>query len=262
MTPNLKPLVTLRVKDGVAYASDQNQPEFPKHFTEFKKTLPHHIDDLKLRLDAFNNSFVQVANDVIQLLIWSKIPSKINFKPVDGDYDLSDRGMVFSVDEKCCLDNYNEISETYYCQTGGCVKQKCAVVSISNNEVDMSKWYCEEHLDKDMGHDGCSGAGVLESARVPLLTLRNRLLKQELREVKSQHSMDVINLKDRIVSYEKENSCLPEKKEVGSEYKAEDYLSKIKEVCDTIDGNLLQMPAAIQAIAALVREFETNTKPL
>lgn len=37
---------------------------------------------------------------------------------------------------------------------------------------------------------------------------------------------------------------------------AEQYLAKIKEVCVHVSGNLLEMPAAIQAIHALVNEFE------
>lgn len=209
---DLKPLVTLRVKDGVAYVSQLKEPNL------IGVSRPSRV---VIERD-FENSFVQVANPEI-LTAWpfgnevDKAFHHALYKPVDGTYNVSDKQMVFSVEEKCCLNNYNEISETYYCQSGGCAKQKCAIVSISNNEVDMSKWYCEEHPDKDMGHDGCSGAGVLESARIPLLVLRNRLLKQELREVKSQHGMDVINLKDCIISSEKDNSSLPEKKEVGSE---------------------------------------------
>jgi hypothetical protein len=41
---------------------------------------------------------------------------------------------------------------------------------------------------------------------------------------------------------------------------ANQYLQKIKEVCEAVDGNLLQMPAALQAIQALIKEFEANIK--
>jgi len=41
---------------------------------------------------------------------------------------------------------------------------------------------------------------------------------------------------------------------------AESYLNKIKEVCEAVNGNLLQMPAAIQAIQALVNEYKQENK--
>jgi hypothetical protein len=38
------------------------------------------------------------------------------------------------------------------------------------------------------------------------------------------------------------------------------YLNKIKEVCEAVDGNLLVMPAAIQAIQALINEYKQESK--
>ncbi len=49
----------------------------------------------------------------------------------------------------------------------------------------------------------------------------------------------------------------------GAKYQeglAEAYLNKIKELCETVNGNLLQMPAAIQAIQALIIEFKQEKK--
>lgn len=44
------------------------------------------------------------------------------------------------------------------------------------------QWFCEDHPDQLMGHDGCHGVGILDEARVPILLNRIRLLKQEARE--------------------------------------------------------------------------------
>lgn len=41
---------------------------------------------------------------------------------------------------------------------------------------------------------------------------------------------------------------------------ANQYLEKIKEVCEVVDGNMLQMPSALQAIQALIKEFEQSVK--
>lgn len=43
---------------------------------------------------------------------------------------------------------------------------------------------------------------------------------------------------------------------------ANQYLAKIKEVCVTVDGDLLQMPAAIQAIIALIDEHDETMKDI
>ncbi len=43
-------------------------------------------------------------------------------------------------------------------------------------------WYCEEHPQHLMGHDGCKGAGIPECARIPMFLHIIRLLKQEVRE--------------------------------------------------------------------------------
>ena len=39
---------------------------------------------------------------------------------------------------------------------------------------------------------------------------------------------------------------------------ANQYLDKIKEVCGAVDGNMLVMPAAIQAIMALINEHDKS----
>ena len=41
---------------------------------------------------------------------------------------------------------------------------------------------------------------------------------------------------------------------------ANQYLDKIKEVCTAVDGNILQMPAAIQCIIALINEHDESKK--
>jgi len=44
-------------------------------------------------------------------------------------------------------------------------------------------WFCEEHPDQPMGHDGCKGAGVLLDAVVPLFANQVRLLNQRVNEL-------------------------------------------------------------------------------
>lgn len=44
-------------------------------------------------------------------------------------------------------------------------------------------WFCEEHPDKPMGHDGCKGAGVLLDAVVPLLLNKIRFLNQRISDL-------------------------------------------------------------------------------
>lgn len=44
------------------------------------------------------------------------------------------------------------------------------------------KWYCEDHPEHLMGHNGCGGAGVPEHARIPLLLHLLRMERQKVRE--------------------------------------------------------------------------------
>lgn len=44
------------------------------------------------------------------------------------------------------------------------------------------EWYCEDHPEHEMGHDGCKGAGVPESCRLGLQTHHLRFAKQDARE--------------------------------------------------------------------------------
>jgi len=46
----------------------------------------------------------------------------------------------------------------------------------------MSGWYCEEHPDQIMGHNGCEGAGIPECACVSVALNQARLAKQAERE--------------------------------------------------------------------------------
>lgn len=45
-----------------------------------------------------------------------------------------------------------------------------------------SDWYCEEHPQHLMGHHGCTGAGIIESARIPMFVALLKTARQEARE--------------------------------------------------------------------------------
>jgi hypothetical protein len=47
---------------------------------------------------------------------------------------------------------------------------------------DNDAWFCEEHPQHLMGHDGCTGAGVPQSARILILLNMLRLSEQRVRE--------------------------------------------------------------------------------
>lgn len=48
--------------------------------------------------------------------------------------------------------------------------------------TDMDAWYCEQHPQFFMGHDGCRGAGILGQARVSMFLNLLRLSEQRVRE--------------------------------------------------------------------------------
>ncbi|MGJ7529810.1 hypothetical protein [Variovorax sp. GB1P17] len=52
-------------------------------------------------------------------------------------------------------------------------------------------WYCESHPEHLMGHDGCAGAGVIESARIPMFVALLKSARQKAREAE-QFRDDVV----------------------------------------------------------------------
>jgi len=60
-----------------------------------------------------------------------------------------------------------------------------------SSDAACGTWYCEQHPLQEMGHDGCSGAGIPECARVQLLANSLRLAKQEIRET-AMHRDDLV----------------------------------------------------------------------
>lgn len=49
-------------------------------------------------------------------------------------------------------------------------------------EAMKDEWYCEQHPESLMGHDGCCGAGIQENTRIHMLLNKLRLAQQETRE--------------------------------------------------------------------------------
>lgn len=52
-------------------------------------------------------------------------------------------------------------------------------------------WYCEDHPQHLMGHNGCMGAGIIESARIPMLSRLLKIAQQQAREA-NQMRDDVV----------------------------------------------------------------------
>lgn len=63
-------------------------------------------------------------------------------------------------------------------------------------------WYCEDHPDKEMGHDGCTHAGIPECARMDMLILHRRNALQELKEVRAFTDVVITGLLKRIEELE------------------------------------------------------------
>lgn len=66
----------------------------------------------------------------------------------------------------------------------------------------MDKWYCEQHPEQEMGHDGCSGAGITEDARLWMAAVQRRNALQKMKEFKAYYSMVIVALIDRIKELE------------------------------------------------------------
>ena len=47
------------------------------------------------------------------------------------------------------------------------------------------EWWCEEHPEKPMGHDGCTGAGIPTCAQIPMLVTLLRHARQKTRETEA-----------------------------------------------------------------------------
>lgn len=58
-----------------------------------------------------------------------------------------------------------------------------AVVGGVTGDID-GEWYCEVHPEHLMGHNGCTGAGIIESARIFMLVTHLQAARQEAREAK------------------------------------------------------------------------------
>ena len=59
------------------------------------------------------------------------------------------------------------------------------------------EWYCENHPESLMGHDGCEGAGVPEQARNEMLVIQRRNALQKYREMKFLYEDMILGLLKR-----------------------------------------------------------------
>ena len=66
-------------------------------------------------------------------------------------------------------------------------------------------WYCEKHPEYEMGHNGCTGAGVVEAARGFHFELQRRNASQQLKETKSYLNSLILNLSERVKELESSN---------------------------------------------------------
>ncbi len=81
---------------------------------------------------------------------------------------------------------------------------------------DLMRWWCEDHPEKEMGHEGCNGAGVPDNARIHMLVHRRRLAEQELREAKRYYGMIFKQVIETIQLYK---NCLKEQQNESNEKK-------------------------------------------
>ena len=66
----------------------------------------------------------------------------------------------------------------------------------------MTDLICEEHPWKEMGHDGCDGAGVPLHARAFYMDIVVRNYKQQIKEMEAFYGETIWHLKNRIIELE------------------------------------------------------------
>jgi len=59
-------------------------------------------------------------------------------------------------------------------------------------------WYCEDHPEHLMGHDGCNGMGIIESARIPMFVALLKSARQHAREAEQFRDDVVAQVRNRL----------------------------------------------------------------
>lgn len=144
MNPTLKPVVTLRIEGGKMAVSHLKKPEEPKCVLSTTVMFSDDFKDWRDRVNALTESFVPVGNAEI---LSDLVLSDKNY-PLDGLYDVSDKGMVFEVKEelhKCCCGKDRNCN---------CYSEKIAFVTLPDKKEGVSddpfkKW--EAIINRDKG---------------------------------------------------------------------------------------------------------------
>mgnify|MGYP003522672055 FL=1 len=68
--------------------------------------------------------------------------------------------------------------------------------------TDMTEWVCEDHPMQEMGHDRCTGAGVLKHTQMFHMMIQRRNALQELKECKALYEDMIQGLYNRVLELE------------------------------------------------------------
>lgn len=82
------------------------------------------------------------------------------------------------------------------------MRNMSACKSPRTMEASKMKWYCENHPEHEMGHNGCEGAGIPEDARFEIAMIQRRNALQMLKEMKSYYEFIIKELIELIKEIE------------------------------------------------------------